>query len=104
MPVAWVCRQGIQGLTDVVRNPMYATSVGTACIRQFGIHALAASSSENKKARESALATGKSRWFKAIFNRPACKRQGLAQASKRAGKTETKRNESVLKEIGPCLN
>ncbi|MFT6463665.1 MAG: cell division protein FtsA [Halopseudomonas sp.] len=63
MPVRLGMPQEFKGLTDVVRNPIYATSVG---LLHYGNrhHALAASSSEQSK--ESALIRVK-RWFKGNF-------------------------------------
>tara|TARA_R110002020_G_scaffold89693_3_gene219044 strand:- start:30708 stop:31913 length:1206 start_codon:yes stop_codon:yes gene_type:complete len=63
MPVRLGMPQEFKGLTDVVRNPIYATSVG---LLHYGNrhHALAASSSEQSK--ESALVRVK-RWFKGNF-------------------------------------
>ncbi|WP_022961879.1 cell division protein FtsA [Halopseudomonas pelagia] len=63
MPVRLGMPQEFKGLTDVVRNPIYATSVG---LLHYGNrhHALAASSSEQSK--ESALVRIK-RWFKGNF-------------------------------------
>lgn len=63
MPVRLGMPQEFKGLTDVVRNPIYATSVG---LLHYGNrhHALAASSTEQSK--ESALIRVK-RWFKGNF-------------------------------------
>ncbi|WP_150278137.1 cell division protein FtsA [Halopseudomonas salina] len=63
MPVRLGVPQEFKGLTDVVRNPIYATSVG---LLHYGNRHNAAAASSSETSKESALVRVK-RWFKGNF-------------------------------------